>query len=127
MFYPIQRMSDIIPRDELIEGLENILGDVEVIFDEGYYLEIYIQPNGVSYVNPEDIKTGNVDRGFYFFRYIDKECTYEELLNIFYIGSIKEETMTLTVIPSKEWFFENQRNISVPISMELDILRGNIA
>jgi hypothetical protein len=123
----VERLSEIVSKDELIEGLENILGDVHLLIDEGYYIEVYMNPMGVSYVNPEDLLTGNVDNGYHLFRYMDKECTYEELLNIFAVGSIRNGTMTLTLIPSHEPFFGIYREKCVPISLELDSYRGCIA
>lgn len=60
-------------------------------------------------------------------RYVDESCSYGELLNIFSAGSVRDGTMTITIIPNKEDFFEQIRNQSVPISLELNLLRGSIA
>lgn len=118
-FKRIERLSDIVGNNILVEEAENILGDIDWIIDEGYYLEVYI--------NPEGVKKGEPEKTEGFIRYIDKECSYGELLSIFHEGSVREETMTFALIPCTEDFFESIRKRSSTISTEIDLLRGKIA
>lgn len=113
------RLSDIVPKNELLEELENVLPDLSVMIDKGFYIEGYLHPEGVY--------RGKIENGFRFIRYIDQELTYGELLAIFGKDSVKNGTVTLSVLPCMEKMFETERAESVPISIELELLRDSIA
>lgn len=118
----VEKLSDIVPSDEYVDYLENIIGDTNLLIDKGYFIEIYINPNGV------DIASKHIEEtALYYWRHIDEECTYGDLLLIFKEGSIKENTLTFRLIPTNDVFFAKEREKSSPISIDLKWKNENIA
>lgn len=103
-------LSNMINRDDFIEKLEDNLIDKDIIFDKGFYIEVYINYNGI-YSESFD--------GYSIFRYIDEELTYEELLTIFNDGSLKNETLTINIIPSQDNDYKPERDLAMPISIDV--------
>lgn len=106
-----QRLSDIISMNEYVEGLEDIIWDGSVIIDKGFYLEIYINPDGVIPNENGDI-TAN---GYSCFRYVNKDVTLDELLKMddFSEGSLRKFTMTIIVIPNQDPLFTREREMCI--------------
>lgn len=118
----VKKLSDIVSSDEYVDNLENIIGDTNLLIDKGFYIEIYFNPNGV------DITRKHIEEtAIYYWRHIDRECTYGDLLLIFNEGSIRDNTLTFRLIPNEDVFFTKERKKSSPISVDLNWKNENIA
>ncbi|MDF2879616.1 MAG: hypothetical protein K0R54_173 [Clostridiaceae bacterium] len=99
---------------DFISKLEDeIPNGINPIFDKGIYIEVYVNPDGIY--NEEE--TSN---GFSCFRYIDEPLTYEELLSLFDEGSLKKDTLTINYIPSDDEDYQQERELAVPISNDIE-------
>ena len=109
----VKRLSDIISMDDYVKGLEDIVWSGEAIIDKGFYLEIYINSDGVI-PNEDSEITSN---GYSCFRYINQDVTLDELLTMddFSEGLLRKFTMTITVIPNKDPLFARKREMCIPL------------
>lgn len=109
-----KRLSDIISKNDYIEHLEDMVWDEDIVIDPGFYLEVYINPDGV-YGDEDGEHSSN---GYSIFRYINKDITLGEFLNmdLFAEGSLRDSTMTIFVIPNEDSLFEEERNLCTPYS-----------
>lgn len=108
-----KKLSDIISKDGYIEHLEDIVWNEDIVIDEGFYLEVYINPDGV-YGDEDGEHSSN---GYSLFRYVNKDVTLGEFLNmdLFNEGSLRDSTMTIFVIPNEDSMFEEERNLCTPL------------
>lgn len=108
-----KRLSDIISKNDYIEHLEDMVWDEDIVIDQGFYLEVYINPDGVY----SDEDGGHSSNGYSIFRYINKDITLGEFLNmdLFAEGSLRDSTMTIFVIPNEDSLFEEERNLCTPL------------
>lgn len=108
---PKKMLSEFISKEDDTECLEDIVWGKEVIIDEGFYIEVYINIDGV-YGDEDGEHSSN---GYSLFRYINKEISYEDFLNLdlFNEGSLRDSTMTIHVIPSTDKAYEDERNMCV--------------
>lgn len=108
-----KKLSDIISKDDYIEHLEDIVWNEDIVIDEGFYLEVYINPDGV-YGDEDSEHSSN---GYSLFRYVNKDVTLGEFLNmdLFNEGSLRDSTMTIFVIPNEDSMFEEERNLCTPL------------
>ena len=106
-------MSDIISKNDHVEHLEDMVWDSEIVIDEGFYLEIYINPDGIY----GDENSEHSSNGYSMFRYINKDITLGKFLNmdLFSEGSLRDSTMTISVIPNEDSLFEEEWNMCIPL------------
>lgn len=109
----VKRLSDIISKNEYVEHLEDIVWDEDVVIDAGFYLEVYINPDGVY----GDENGEHSSNGYSIFRYINKDITLGEFLNmdLFAEGSLRDLTMTIYVVPDKDALFADERSLCTPL------------
>lgn len=105
-FNKLKKLSDIVSMNEYQNHLEDILWEGNAMIDAGFYLEVYINPDGID---DEDSTDGES-----FFVFINKEITFEEFTNLkqFSHGSLRKQTMTINVIPNEDELYEDERNQS---------------
>lgn len=98
-----KRLSQDYEKDIYEEGIEENLFDANTIIDEGFFLEVYINPDG---------KDSDISEGTSYFVYIDRDTTYNEFIKKFSEagGSIKEDTMKINIIPVDDVSYRVERN-----------------
>lgn len=103
-FNKLKKLSEIISMNEYQDHLEDVLWEGNVMIDEGFYLEVYINPDGI------DDDTSN---GHSYYKHINNEITFEELVNLkqFSQGSFRKMTMTINIIPDQNEQFQEKRNL----------------
>lgn len=106
-----QKLSDFYSNNEYQKGIEQIWWKKkakDITLDTGYYLEVYVNDDGV------DSGTANGSSTWF---YIDKETSMSALFEYFEgEGSIKDDTLTIILIPSLDEGYERERGFAEPIS-----------
>jgi len=104
-FNKLKKLSEMISKDEYQDHLEDVLWEGNVMIDEGFYLEVYINTDGT------DEQTAN---GQSFYKYINNETPFEEFVNMkqFAKGSFRKMTMTINVIPDQDEQYKKERELS---------------
>lgn len=103
------KLSNLISMDQATEQIENMVMNENIIIDEGFYLEIYINPDGV-YCDEDEECSSN---GYSLFRHINKSISFGDFLELelFNEGSLKDSTMTINIIPNKDPLYEEDRSM----------------
>lgn len=99
--YP--KLIDLIDKNDYIKHLEDEIWNEKILIDEGFYVEVYINPDGIY----------QSSNGYSLFRYVNKEISFGDLLKLelFNQGSLKESTMTISIIPNKDISFKEERKL----------------
>lgn len=98
-------LSDTVSKNHCTDRLEDYFTEDGLIIDKGYYLEIYINPDGVD--------SGTSNGRSYFF-YVNKPVSVREFLSMDKLkdGNLKDGTMTINLIPAEGDAFEKERMVS---------------
>lgn len=78
-------------------------GKEDIVVDSGFYLEGYSNREGVFNENEDSHSNGSS-----LYVYVDVDTTFEELLALFE-GSLKDQTLTISIIPSEEVTYKDER------------------
>lgn len=85
-----QKLSEMFKNDELTRFIEEYLYNEEIIIDQGFYLEVYTNYDGKHDENSSE--------GSSLFVFIDMDITYGNLLSLFDDFSVKDDTLTITIL-----------------------------
>lgn len=100
------RLSEQYKFNEYQTHIEETLWDANIIIDEGFYLELYGNPDGKYDTESSE--------GSSHFVYIDQPITYGRLLDVFSdLGSVKDDTLTIRIIGEDE---TQERGFCNPLS-----------
>ena len=104
----MQRLNDIFGKELFTLRIEEDILDNDII-DKGFFLEVCAIRNG---------------KEISYYRFIDEDITWETLLSLFENeGSIYDGTLTVSIIPNFEPMFQTIREQSIPISLELLMIK----
>jgi len=105
----VVRLSELTSKDEWCDEVENFqfqYHDAKILIDAGFYLEVYTNPDGVF----EEEQSSN---GASTFVWIDEDTLFGELLDVFEdMGQIRDQTLTVSVIPAEDEIFAKERDFA---------------
>lgn len=101
----MKKLSNFYDQNQFMDSVEDVLGSGkdDVLIDVGFYLEGYMNPDGV-FNDDEDAHSN----GSSLYLYVDVETTFEEMLGLFE-GRLKDQTLTISIIPSVDVTYEEER------------------
>lgn len=94
----LKKLSQLVSKNDIFDNIQDLLWDENIIFDKGFYLEIYLL-EGIE--------------GKSLFKYINVDIKYSEFisLGIFNGKTPKEGNMFINVIPSKDNKYSEERRL----------------
>lgn len=96
-------LSEEFSKNKAEDQLEELIYDGNIIFDKGYYIEVYCNLDGKY---DEDSSNGAST-----FIYLDEEITYNDLIKLFQgDGSVKDDTMTINIISDNDPLYSQERD-----------------